>query len=188
MIEQVYLALYKGKKTGRKPTALLARLNDWLIRKLTKGIYSHCEIVIKRRELIGNYDYDVVYDCYSSSPRDGGVRMKQFTPSPDKWDLIELNGVSVKHIDDLYQCTKGKQYDWLGALGVVFKNCQNPQKYFCSEWVATALGLNEPWRFSPNDLGAVAKLLAERRYEQSTIKSSYTFQAPAKVKSERAEM
>ena len=36
----VYLALYKGKKTGLKPATLLARFSDWLTRKLTKGPYS----------------------------------------------------------------------------------------------------------------------------------------------------
>ncbi|EDJ90013.1 hypothetical protein CGSHi22421_00812 [Haemophilus influenzae R3021] len=34
---KIYLALYKGKKTGKNPNALLARLSDWLTRKLTKG-------------------------------------------------------------------------------------------------------------------------------------------------------
>ena len=55
-----------------------------------------------------------------------------------------------------------------GAFGVVFNFRQNPRRWFCSEWGAGVLGLGEPWRFSPNDLGAIyqnskAELLRRRK-------------------------
>ena len=53
----VYLALYKGKKTGKNPTALLARFSDWLTRKMTKGPYSHCEIAVERIEYTSGHHY-----------------------------------------------------------------------------------------------------------------------------------
>lgn len=45
-MSKVYLALYKGRKSGRTPKALAMRFADWVIRKATRGIYSHCEIAL----------------------------------------------------------------------------------------------------------------------------------------------
>ncbi|MBE2895561.1 hypothetical protein HPC38_01555 [Pasteurellaceae bacterium HPA106] len=149
MANNVFLALYKGHKTGKSPKALMMRLSDWLTRKLTKGQYSHCEIAVLRD--------DGQYCCRSSSIRDGGVRQKVMPLDMEKWDLIPLamNEERVLQIVQFYYRQQGKKYDWWGALGVVLKCRQNPEKYFCSEFCAQALGLNEPWRFSPNDLAAI---------------------------------
>jgi hypothetical protein len=48
--------------------------------------------------------------------------------------------------------TEGKKYDYLGALGFVFGNNENPNRWFCSEWCATVLGLENPSKLSPGDL------------------------------------
>ncbi|MEX4029427.1 enoyl-CoA hydratase, partial [Haemophilus influenzae] len=88
---KIYLALYKGKKSGKKPKDLLARLSDWLTRKLTKGAYSHCEIAVMKETFVSGHHYEteVTYECYSSSIRDGGVRCKEIDVSDSlKWDLI----------------------------------------------------------------------------------------------------
>ncbi len=147
MTEKVYLALYKGKKSGWKPRDLVARFSDWLTRKLTKGIYSHCEIVTSIR--------DCYFDCYSSSIRDRGVRFKNMPLPPSKWDLIPLSNITEDKINAFFEQTKGKRYDWFGAIGIVLKFRNARSKYFCSEWCAEMLGLHEPWRFSPNDLAAI---------------------------------
>lgn len=47
--------------------------------KLVRVAYSHCELVI-----------DGV--CYSSSPRDNGVRSKAIDLHSGSWDLIEVSG------------------------------------------------------------------------------------------------
>ena len=67
----VQLAFYKAKGDWV----------DWIVRKWTKSIYSHCEVVI------GD-------EWFSSSPRDGGVRMKKIEYKPEDWDLVEYKGVS----------------------------------------------------------------------------------------------
>ncbi|HHE9974536.1 TPA: enoyl-CoA hydratase, partial [Haemophilus influenzae] len=98
---KIYLALYKGKKTGKNPNALLARLSDWLTRKLTKGVYSHCEIAVMKEVFVSGHHYEteVMYECYSSSIRDGGVRCKQIDVyDREKWDLIPLDGVTEAQI------------------------------------------------------------------------------------------
>lgn len=86
---KVYLALYKGSGGS-----LYDRLTDWLIRKITKGKYSHCEIAVKKEtNFTDRYDCEEYYECYSSSVRDGGVRKKVIHLDDGKWDLIKLNNV-----------------------------------------------------------------------------------------------
>jgi len=139
----IYIAFYKGNGGN-----FWQRTQDRLIRFFTRGKYSHCEMVISLDIL------DSEYECYSSSPRDGGVRHKSMPLPPEKWDLVEVEA----WYDDMvnfYDLHKGKKYDWLGVLGFVLRTRQNPDRYFCSEYVAEFLGFPEPWRFSPNDLYAI---------------------------------
>ncbi|RZN59028.1 enoyl-CoA hydratase [Avibacterium paragallinarum] len=158
MANQVYLALYKGNRSGKGFAVQKAKLGDWLTRKLTKGKYSHCEIAIETFEQWGQYDWRKRYQCYSSSIRDGGVRCKEINLDSGKWDLIALNGVDEYQIIRYFEQTKSKHYDWLGALGVVLFTPQSRDKFFCSEWCANAInGGDEGWRFSPNHLAAIFK-------------------------------
>ena len=100
-----------------------------------------------------------MYDCYSSSVQDGGVRCKQIDVSDNtKWDLIPLDGVTEEQIKAYFSRTLGCKYDWWGALGIVLGIKQKRSKYFCSEWCFNAIcGGEDGWRFSPNQLGAMFK-------------------------------
>lgn len=149
MTTPVYLALYRGRKEIHRPFDLLARFSDWLTRKITKGPYSHCEVAIP-----AGFN---MYFCYSSSVRDGGVRLKAMELPADKWDLVEVDDVTEQQVKDLYRRTRGCKYDWLGAIGVVLKIRQNQKRWFCSEWVAAALGFALPHLYSPNDLAEIFK-------------------------------
>lgn len=161
MKTKIYLALYKGKKTGKKPAALLARFSDWLTRKLTKGAYSHCEIAIKKTQFVsgGHYELEHSYECYSSSIRDGGVRCKEIDVSDSlKWDLIELTDVTEAQVKYYFNCTKGLKYDWWGAFGIILGIKQKRSRFFCSEWCFNAIrDSKEGWRFSPNQLAVIFK-------------------------------
>ena len=158
MANQVYLALYKNKRSWLKePWKAFA---DAATRCFTKGKYSHCELVVERREFIsgGHYAHDVIYDCYSASVQDGGVRCKQINVRDGKWDLIPLQNVSESQIKACFEQTKGQKYDWWGALGIVLGIKQKRSKFFCSEWCFnTIAGSDEGWRFSPNDLSAMLR-------------------------------
>ena len=145
MTNQVYLALYKGKKSGKGAKVQLARFTDWAIRQITRGQYSHCEIAI---------DLGGKFECYSASLRDGGVRSKSMHLPPEKWDLITLadNAALRQAIQIRYDRTKGQGYDYLGVLGVILPFRHHANRWFCSEWCAWALGLEEPETYSPNDL------------------------------------
>ena len=62
-MSQVYAAFYRGRA---ERFFSLARLSDWLTRQVTRGPYSHCELVERQP--------DGLFICYSSSVRDKGVR------------------------------------------------------------------------------------------------------------------
>lgn len=149
-MEKVYLALYKGK----------GNWVDKIIRFFTKGKYSHCELAVERHKFYtGERLPEISYDCYSSSPRDGGVRRKTINVQDNQqWDLILLPNVNPNTIYAYFSKTKGQKYDFWGAIGVVLGMNHDRQKFFCSEWCWQALkGGEQGWRFSPNLLAEIAK-------------------------------
>lgn len=153
--DTIYLALYKGRRDGAwyQPKVAAARLSDWIIRTLTRSPYSHCELAVLIPPPDGDPDDHAVFDCYSSSIRDGGVRVKTMPLPPEKWDLIPIRQTNA-YADTLnhYGATRGQPYDWLGAAGVITRWRDDRRKWFCSEWCAAALRLDNPARFSPEAL------------------------------------
>lgn len=149
--QQIYLALYRGRRDGSGWRVWAARFTDGLTRVLTRGRYSHCEIAVREHPQAS------VYTCYSASIRDGGVRCKVMPLPEAKWDLIQMESTSEAHerLQRVWTETRGQGYDLMGALGIAFGLPQNRRRWFCSEWCATALGLPDGWRWSPNDLAAI---------------------------------
>lgn len=149
----VYLALYKGRRDGAwyRPGVAAARVSDWIIRTLTGSPYSHCELAVPCA--------DGQYDCYSSSIRDGGVRLKTMPLPPEKWDLIPVDA-SPEQVYEALAATFGAKYDWAGATGVIARWRHDKRKYFCSEWCAMALGLANPERFCPGSLATYLQTTA----------------------------
>ena len=159
MANRIYLAFYKHKRSFLKEP--LKAVADAVTRFFTKGKYSHCELTVERMEFTqGNhYEYETVFDCYSASVQDGGVRCKQIDVSDQsKWDLMAIDGVTEEQIKAYFAKTVGHTYDWWGALGVVLGIKQKRSKYFCSEWCFNVIfGSEEGWRFSPNQLSAMVR-------------------------------
>ena len=153
--QQIYLALYRGHRSGSGLKVWLARATDWLTRILTRGQYSHAEIVVREHPQAS------VYTCYSASIRDKGVRCKVMPLPSAKWDLIPLLSTPEAHeqLQRVWTATEGQGYDLMGALGIAFGLPQNRRRWFCSEWCAAALGLPDGWRWSPNDLAAIVPAL-----------------------------
>lgn len=151
--QPIYLALYKGRRDGTGWRVWAARFTDGLTRVLTRGRYSHCEIVVRLPETATGQEYA----CYSASIRDGGVRCKVMPLPEAKWDLIQMESTSEAHerLQRVWAETRGQGYDLRGALGIAFGLRHNRRRWFCSEWCAAALGLPDGWRWSPNDLAAI---------------------------------
>ena len=125
-------------------------LADKLIRKFTRGPYSHCELVIEK---IG----------YSSSAMDGGVRSKaiDFTDSTT-WDVLDVSwfpaSLALAHFEE----TKGAPYSYAGlVLDQLFNlNVTGADgAAFCSEWCAEAFSIPNPGVYNPNTLYELLVLL-----------------------------
>ena len=124
------IAFYKAKGT----------LIDLAIRIWTHSPYSHCEIVLNK-------------DWYSSSPRDGGVRIKQIQKDLNKWDFVEVD-IDKDKLYETYRKYRGNGYDFKGIflsniLGLKF---HSKNKVTCSEFCAEVLGLDKPYMYSPGSL------------------------------------
>lgn len=131
------LAFYKGTRPG---------LSGWmnrLIRWWTGSPYSHVELVFSDGW------------CGSSSFEDGGVRLKQIEMSPDKWDVIDIEGDEAQ-ARNWFLIHFKEPYDVLGLFGFVWRRGVNSRgKWFCSEAVAAALGIGNHEQLTPHLLKIV---------------------------------
>ena len=129
MNNDLQLALYKGK----------GNFYDVLVRAATLSKYSHVELVINGV-------------CYTSSPRDNGVRSKVIDLHSGNWDVYPIEG-DAQYALDFFEKEMGKPYDWLGAIKSVVPFFPNrKEKWFCSEIVAAALQLPKARKYTPEDL------------------------------------
>lgn len=145
------IAFYKATRPG------IQGLFNVLTRWWTNGPYSHCELVLEERNGESL--------CGSSSFIDGGVRLKWITLDPTHWDLVDVDGIFNTREQALawFQQHEGQGYDVLGLLGFVWRRADgNRHKWVCSESVGAALGIQQPWRFGPNALSALARTFADR--------------------------
>lgn len=110
---------------------------DKFICAVTRSKFSHVELVFSNGL------------SWSSSTRDGGVRQANIRYT-DHWVSIPCPTVSEK----LFLQEKGNQYDYIGLLGTVIKTSifSSKHKWFCSEIIAEALGLENSWKYTPEDL------------------------------------
>lgn len=87
---------------------------------------------------------------------DGGVRFKQITFDVDKWDIINLPTWLEPEALRWFTAHDKQAYDLLGNLHfIVGAVGDDKRKWFCSEAIAAALGMRDPWRFDPNALAAI---------------------------------
>ena len=145
------IAFYRGRKSGKGIMPVVFRALDSLTRTVTKGPYSHCEIV----KVLPTGETE----CFSSSYRDGGVRSKILSLDSDSWDLVDAPYLTAEAVEEVKRKTVGLKYDLVGAVGVVILSPDRPHKWFCSELAAEEIGLEQTWRFSPNTLYSVVQRL-----------------------------
>lgn len=137
------IAFYKGTRPGI--AGLYNRLGRWI----DHGPYSHCEIVFSDGM------------SASSSFMDRGVRMKYIGySSADCWDFMPIPAQYELAARVWFIENRGAAYDILGNINAAFGFVPHSEdKWFCSEAIAAALGLADPWRYKPNGLAAVLKEL-----------------------------
>jgi hypothetical protein len=102
------------------------------------------------------------HSCVSSSFLDHGVRRKLLVLAPDKWRIYEIQE-PTETVADWYRKNAGKGYDLLGLLGFFVRRISGePNKYFCSEAVASMLRLPNPWAYDLMLLESVCAKIGTR--------------------------
>lgn len=130
-------AFYKGTRPG------VAGIYNRLVRWWTRSPYSHVELVMSTGR------------AWSASFEDGGVRSKLIDFDPAKWDLVDLPAELEQGAEAWFKERRGNKYDLLGNLQFVLAAIPHSRKrWFCSEAVAAALGIPEPWRYDPGTLAS----------------------------------
>ena len=158
------LSALANTKTQEDPLKLriafyLAEYGNWLDQSIgyfTESLYSHCELVYPStlEDLKNSKSL-----CYSSSPRDGGVRSKLIPLNNKHWHVydIEINKEEkltelTKQIQNYFLKHLNEPYDYLGAFGSAVKvPLYSLNKKFCSLACAQALQLKE-FNLSPANL------------------------------------
>ena len=141
-------AFYKGTRPG------LAGIYNRLVRWWTKSPYSHVELIF--------YDGEKCAGglAASASNIDGGVRTKVIDFDPARWDFIDLPDELAERAWRWFREHDGAPYDLVGNLQFVLAPIPHSQRrWFCSEAVAAALGIPDPWRYSPGTLASALTLL-----------------------------
>lgn len=125
-------------------------IGDRIIKWWDAGIYSHCEVVFG----------DGLWA--SASFMDGQkVRGKFINPADSHWDYLTLPASYEAAARAFFTQTEGSGYDLFGMTRFIIAPLRGAgDKYWCSEWVAEALGLREPWRYGPNGLHAALSCLS----------------------------
>lgn len=124
-------AFYTANRPG------LAGLYNRLVRWIDGGPYSHVELIFADGM------------SASASYLDGGVRFKRIEFDPDHWEIIEVGGDEAT-ARAWFVAHEGRGYDLMGTARFLFGVIpQDPDKWFCSEAVAAALGLRDSWRYGP---------------------------------------
>ena len=127
-------------------------LVDRAIRWWQRGPYSHVEAVLADNG-------DGTFEC-ASSVRGTGVRIASISLPVAAWDLVEMPA-DVASVRAWFVAHVGASYDWLGIFGFVVRPVvAERNSYFCSEAVASALGISEPWRIDPNGLADLLKAMS----------------------------
>jgi hypothetical protein len=121
-----------------------------LIRYWDGGKYSHCELVFSD-------------GLWTASTYQDNVRGAYRTVLPEEWDYIELPASMEAQARDFFNQTNGAPYDLIGQLRFFFSPYKGSANgYWCSEWVAAALGMSESYRYTPNGLHAVLSFMAQK--------------------------
>lgn len=119
-----------------------------------KGLYSHnlISIIIAIFTLSKYSHVELIIDgmSYSSRPSSKGVskELKDYSINPELWDilLIKISEESILKILQFFNETNHAKYDWVGIFfyHLIPLEIEDPNRYYCSEWVAKALRFQYP--------------------------------------------
>jgi hypothetical protein len=90
---------------------------------------------------------------------DGGVRFKIIEFDPEHWDIVDIPGVDEAKVRSWFNQHLGDKYDVRGLAAVLTPIPQNKYKWFCNEAIGAAMGITDPWRFSPNSFASLCEAM-----------------------------
>ncbi len=135
-------AFYRGTRPG------LQGIYSRAVRLIEHGEFSHCELIFSDGR------------AASASFIDDGVRFKQIEFDPARWDFVDLPWASESLAEIWFRNHMGQPYDLPGNLHFMFGPVRDSKnKWFCSEAVAAALDMPEPWRYGPNGLASILRFI-----------------------------
>lgn len=134
------LAFYHGPRSG------WWKLVTWLVRWRTRGRFDHVEVIFS----------DGI--TASASISHGGIKfIADKDHSYTDWVIVDLAHDEAR-ARRWFEKHQGAAFDLWGVLGFLLGFTRgHDDRWFCSEAVAAAIGLTEPWRFDPNTLHAVVQ-------------------------------
>ena len=141
------VALYIG---DHAQDSLSARAGWWMTRHTQKGPYGDVTHV----EAIHAEYTDGSVLIASASLRDGGVRDKEVVLNPAHWRIADVDLWDVQASIELMERTRGKPYDWRGALATRLPGGHNGDSWFCNEWVGEPF-LRASATFGPHHFAAI---------------------------------
>ena len=136
----VKVLFYKGRRCENNSATLFDNFICWL----TDSRFSHVELAFDTSE-------PYVYECWSSSTRDGGVRVKRIDTSSENWVILSVDKDVSAH---KLLAERGKKYDYTGLIGAVLtsEQFQNEKRRFCSEFVGAMLDMPDAYLLTPEEL------------------------------------
>jgi len=142
-------ALYIGSHTKDNPSV---RLGWWLTRLVQKGEFANVTHV---EAILAEHD-DGTVTIGSASIRDGGVRTKRCTLTPEHWIIVDVPKWSVVKARKWFADHEGEPYDTRGAFATAFP-IQWAQKnhWFCNQAVADPF-INSASIFGPSQFASIA--------------------------------
>lgn len=122
------IGFYKGKS-----------FLDWVVKIFTFSKISHCAIIT---QISSNYICG-----FSSFPFEGVEYFEEQYNEKD-WEFFDI---PLNRIDlfSFYSKTQDCGYDYCGCVNCIINFHQHKDRYFCSEWCAEVLGLENPESYSP---------------------------------------
>lgn len=135
---------YKGLKEENESSLI----TDNIICKITRGRFSHAELVLYKTE-------EDLYLCFSASHRDRGVRFKEIDINSGHWVFIKPDNLpDLNEVGIFYSKYKYARYDYIGLISTIYPrtNFNITDRLFCSELVAEVYKLDHPYKVSPQGL------------------------------------
>jgi hypothetical protein len=150
----VKAAFYRGTRPG------LPGIYNRGVRWWTRSPYSHCELIFNDGM------------AASSSFMDGGVRFKRIDFDPEHWDFVDLPAHLEPTARAWFAAHAGQPYDLLGNLHFLLGPVADDKfKWFCSESIAAALGIADPWRYDPGVLASALSSIGRPEQDFDLTKS-----------------